>query len=299
MGISGRLITFSLAEVLQILARGRKTGLLTIQGLADEQWHPAHYIWFYNGRIVGAASSLDCQGLLLMMHQRKWLSPQALSELNQLRELDTPLGSYLKIKSHLQGEQLKLLFHVQVLQRVCTLFKYKDGRFKFDSQAPLPKAEMTGMSISGVEGILLGLRVLRDWSALTDKLPSPKIGLIKPLGAKLTLSLDSLERKVWDLADGMFSLEEIAVRTALPITAIQQTAFRLISVGLVEEVAIEAYLPTLEIVAPLPEEPSDTPKQEEISPSFLKNLVGFLKSKVSYPGVSSSVRQNLLNIQRS
>lgn len=296
MGISGRLITFSLAEVLQILDRGRKTGLLTIQGFADEQYHPIHYIWLHNGRIVGAASSLNRQGLLLMLHQRKWLNSEALSELNQLRELEAPLGSYLKVTGNLQAEQLKLLFHVQVLQRVCTLFKYKDGRFKFDSEAPLPKAEMTGLSISGVEAILLGLRVLRDWTALADKLPSPEVGLIKPLGTKLTLSLDTLERKVWDLANGTFSLEEIAIRTSLPLAAIQQTAFRLISVGLVEEVAIEAYLPKMEIVARLPEMLLNAPKQEEVSSSFLKNLIGFLKSKVSYPGISSSVRQNSLSI---
>lgn len=280
MGISGRLATFSLSEVLQILDRGRKTGLLSIQGLADEQWHSIHYIWLHNGRIVGAASSLNRQGLLSMLQQRKWLTPEALSEINQLRELETPLGSYLKVRGDLQAEQLKLLFHVQVLQRVCTLFKYKDGRFKFDAEAPLPRAEMTGLSISASEAILLGLRVLRDWTALTEKLPHPSCGLTKPLGAKLTLSLDTLERQVWDLAEGTFSLHEIAIRTNQLIETIRQTAFRLIAVGLVEEIEIETYLPKMEVVANLPEVLLNAPKQEEVSSSFLKNLLGFLKSKV-------------------
>lgn len=237
MEISGQLAAVSLTEVFQFLNRDRKTGMLTIQGKAAGKSEQQYYIWLSHGRIVAAADQLTHTGLLLMLVQRKWLSPSVIARVNQLHKLEVPLGSHLRRKGILQPEHLKLLFHAQVLQRVCSLFRLQ-GQFRFSTQVMSPNAEMTGLSLSLSEATLIGLRVLRDWTNLQSKLPPASVALSKPQGKRVLL-LDSIEGQVWNAANGTQSLEELAVCLSQPIDVIQQTAYRLQAVGLVKAIATD------------------------------------------------------------
>ena len=113
----------------------------------------------------------------------------------------------------------------------------------FDAQASLMYAEMTGISLTAQEVSLLGLRMLRDWSNLTFKLPAPESSLQKVLSTPPKLRLDTQESKVWNLADGELSITAIADRLGLSIEKIQQIAFRLCATGLLREVTT-LYSPT-------------------------------------------------------
>jgi hypothetical protein len=180
----------------------------------------------------------------------------------------------------LQAEQLKLLFHAQVLQRVCTLFKFRDGDFQFDAQVISLKSEMTGLSVSIPEAILLGLRALRDWESLEDKLPQPHLALSKSILDKLTIQLDATERQTWDLVYGALSVQDVAQRLSLPLRQIQQAAFRLIAIGLVEEVPVDSIIPKLSVEESAPVMLGEVSEQPPMTRSFLKDLLGFLRSKV-------------------
>ncbi|MBE9183105.1 DUF4388 domain-containing protein [Oculatella sp. LEGE 06141] len=81
MAITGRLSVISLPEILQILDRGRKTGLLTIQTAPDNQTEQLHYVWLSQGRIVAAAHRLDHTELVSMLVKRKWIEASTASEL--------------------------------------------------------------------------------------------------------------------------------------------------------------------------------------------------------------------------
>jgi Domain of unknown function (DUF4388) len=280
MAIAGRLAAVSLAEIFQILDRGQKTGLLTIQPTPDIE---PYYIWLNQGRIVATAHRLDQTGLISMLIQRQWVNDTVAAQLrklqpHQLSSLDQPLGAFLQHKGVLQAEQLKLLFHAQVLQRICTLFKVNDGDFKFEAAVLPPKAEMTGLSISTAEATLLGLRVLKDWQPFATQLPQPQMALTKPPLATLTLQLDSIERQLWESAQGTLTLQEITTRISRSLDAVQQAAFRLIAVGLVEEVAVTATKPDA-IETSSQHQLVEASEQQPMTRSFLKNLLGFLRSK--------------------
>jgi hypothetical protein len=220
-----------------------------------------------------------------MICQRGWISPEVLREQVNRCPANIPIGLYLKTQGFLQPEQLRLLFHAQVLQQVCALFRLKDARFKFDSKATLPTTEMTGLSLSATEATLMGLRVLRDWRSLADKLPEPTSALSRVVIGKRHLRLDSLEGRVWQLANGSVPLNALASQFKQPVEIIQQTAFRLISVGLVAEVPMIAPSRTrptgeeaLESVPGTPDSSKDNNGQA-LSNSFMQNLLGFLRSK--------------------
>ena len=283
MAITGYLSEFSLAEIFQFLDRGQKTGLLAIHpllGAQESQRAPNHYIWFNQGRIVSAANRLDGKGLLALINQRGWASDRVAGKVAQICSADTPLGLCLKSQGLLDAEQIKLLFYIQVMRQVCALFKLNDGKFLFNHKVARPVPEMTGLSMPATEVTLAGLRALRDWQALQDKLPEPTSSLISLIRGKPHLHINQMEWRIWEFTNGTISLNDIAAQLQLPLEKVQQIAFRLMVVGLAEEMPM--------VVAPMPESSAfdvdptlvgGTTEHGQVSQSFLDNLVGFLKGK--------------------
>jgi hypothetical protein len=288
MTVTGYLADFSLPELFQLLEQGNKTGLLTICTLADSPGGDRHnhHIWFSQGQIVAAGNSLDQQGLMRLIAQRGWMGDRAVSRLAQTCPINTPLGLCLKNQGVLTAEQLKLLFYTQVMRQVCALFALPDGWFQFDPKAPLPVAEMTGLIATATDVTLAGLRALKDWAALDEKLPDPSSALVSVVEGKPSLRLNPNEWQVWEFTNGTMALKDIAQQLNLPIAKAQQIAFRLIVTGLAEEMPLMAApaAPSLDLIDPEALDHSldsgVTSGAAPVSQSFLQNLVGFLKGKV-------------------
>ncbi len=281
MSITSSLTDFSVPEIFQFLERGHKTGLLTLGGLPDDQTTPndIHYIWVCQGRIVAAANQLDHQGLVGLIAQNQGISKRVITKLVRLCPTDKPLGLSLKHQYVLSTEQLKQLFQIQVLHRVCTLLQLKDGQFKFIPNAPIPTREMTGLTIPTTEATLIALRMLQNWDALRYKLPDPNAGLIPVIAGQPPYRLHSLEWHVWKYAQGTISLKAIANELYLPIEKVQQIAFTLTTIGLVEEVPLLTDILPTQIVDSLPPQSAEDSPKQTVSSSFLHNFLGFLRSK--------------------
>lgn len=86
---------------------------------------------------------------------------------------------------------------------------------------------------------------------------------------------------MWEFADGS-SLQAIAGRLQLPVETAQQIAFRMIVVGLVEEVPVIFCLPKRQLDMEREQELAlvTTGGSNKINSSFLQNLVSFLKTKI-------------------
>lgn len=272
MQIRGYLKDFCLSEIFQFIHTKRYTGLLTIRT------ENTQHIGFFQGQIVSVTNSLDGQGLISMIAQRRWLNEEDMITQFQSCPANILLGVWLKTQNILQAEQLKLLFHAQVLRQICAMFKLENGYFEFHPNVTLLNTEMTGLSLGVHEATLLGLRVLRDWMFLTDKLPDSTSALAKAADGKPSLQLDSLEWQVWEFVDGQTSLEAIAEQLHQPVEKIQQVAFRLISVDLAKEV-FPIFSPA-NVEQLLPDSAAAGSNDSKLSSSFFQNLLSFLKSKV-------------------
>jgi hypothetical protein len=237
MAFTGYLSKFSLPELFQFLEEGYNTGLLTISSLSTNK---AYYIWLRQGRIVCAADSLDNKCLITMITHRGWMNNETALKNLQASSINMALGLSLKTQGLLQAEQLTLLFRAQLTSQVSPLFQLQDAQFKFDSQAQLPNAEMTGLSIPATETTLNGLRMLRDWSVLEKKLPDLTSGLVKKIVGNPQVRLEYSESQVLEYAKGKLSLGDIAKSIELPLEKVQQIAFRLIVTNLVEETLVVA-----------------------------------------------------------
>ena len=278
--ISGYLSEFSLAEVFQFLEQGTKSGMLSIQDKTEPV--SSHYIWFRQGRIVASANRLDGLGLISLLDQRKFLASSLTTKMKEFCPPQTPLGLYLKSKSAIDAEQLKMAFSIQVIRSVCALFALTDAWFEFDNQVPSPFMEMTGLSSPATEVTLAGLRALKDWNALAEKLPQPTSALISMVAGQPQISINQTEWQVWEYTKGNVSLEQIAQELRLPIEKVQQIAFRLIIICLAQEIPILAdKTATTNSLAEqtITSEPSVNPEKNQVTSSFLEGLLGFLRTR--------------------
>lgn len=286
MTLSGHLSTFSLSDIFQVIDRGKKTGCLAIRISSN---NPKQYrIWFEEGQIMAISNRSDNLDLILLLKKKKWIDDQAITALNQLHSLSMPLGIYLENQGSLKSENLKFSFHVQVIQQLCSLFRFSDGEFQFKANIRAPKAEMTGLSISIAEATLIGFRSLKSWRLLKSKLPKMESILSKSPIAQLTIKLTPLEKKIWDLSNGTLPLENMGKYVAHSPEDVQKAAFRLLITGLVVELPIESALPMFNLGNNHEQSISSNPnstrirareKTTRISSSFLQNLLVFLRSK--------------------
>lgn len=248
MSITGYLSEFSLPELLQLLQRGQKTGLLAVQLLSEPDEPTEHYfLWLYQGHIVSATNRLDSRCFATLLCRQGYVTSLMISRLIRRCPPDVSLGTFLCEKGVLEKTQLKDLFRDQVIQQVCGLFQLPDGCFQFDPRTPLPKVEMTGLSIPATEVTLPGLRALENWDALQNKLPTPRSGLRNLVKGRPNVSINQAEWNVWKAIDGQTPLIEMARQLRLPIEDMQKIAFRLIVIGLAAEVPMMmTSLPSLE-----------------------------------------------------
>ncbi|MBD2256092.1 DUF4388 domain-containing protein [Pseudanabaena sp. FACHB-2040] len=295
MTLSSSLEGFSLAELFRMVDQGRKTGRLTlyISANSQESKKNPYYVWFRQGRVVAASERLDGQGLASKITEKGWLSHRVMERLEGLCRPETPLGLALKMQGALQSEQLNLLFMAQ-MQKIWTLFEFGIGQFDLDGKAPLPTTEMTGLSTPAIEVALVGLRTLKHWQALADALPDAESAIQSIMPGKPQARLNALEWQVWEFARGTVSLRDTAKQLNQPIAIIQQAAFRLMLIGLVEEVPlVTSTFPLLtanselnvlgnatKLSHPVHEERIEEVEKPTVSTSLLQNLVGFLRSRV-------------------
>lgn len=282
MIIKGELSEVSLAEIFHFLAFNYKTGLLTIHtpGDENEQRGESYYIWLERGCILALDTNADGQGLISKIEQRNWLSHQTITELVSRCPENAPLGMFMRAEDALTSEQLKVLFYAQVIHPVCGLFKLKEGKADFDPMATLPQTGMTGLNLSAARATLMGLRVLRDWGSLSDKLPATISALNRTNLGKPNFKLDILEREVWELAEGKISLEAIAENLSLTTGKVQQIAFRLMMAGLVVEVTPLSSNFDTSLISSSPVSVTPFVAQTNSDRSYLQNLFGMVQGKL-------------------
>jgi hypothetical protein len=277
MKITGYLSEFSMAEIFRFLEQGHKTGCLSIKPVEDPNEIPAfpladeYYIFFNHGNIAAATTTLDHQGLQRLLEKRGWLRSTTVKKILPLCPVNISMGLCLKSQGAIDAEHLQLLFKQQVLSPIPQLFSIKEGLFKFDDQHPLPHWEMTGLSASPMEITLAGLRLLRDWVPLIDKLPLSTSTIVSTVQGKPPYHLNAVEWQVWEHINGDLSIANIAKATNLPVLEAQKICFRLMVIGVAEEVA--------GISEPSTNKTEQEPEKTELSQSFLDGLLNFLKSK--------------------
>jgi hypothetical protein len=135
MGIAGDLATMSIAELLQFLETGQKSGVLRVgrESVSKE-------IFFEKGSIIGSTSTdpKEYFGQFLLHYGKIDEAQLRLALENQRHQRQVPLGRMLlSMGVFNEGEMMELL-HLRALEIMYELFLWEQADFQFENQAPPP-----------------------------------------------------------------------------------------------------------------------------------------------------------------
>ncbi|HSJ64844.1 MAG TPA: DUF4388 domain-containing protein [Gemmatimonadaceae bacterium] len=166
MAIRGSLREASLPDVLQLLAMGQKTGVLSIGDRSN-----FGYIYFDRGRISYAriVNRRDRLGDILV---KSGILEQAdLDDAIAMQGKDKRLlGEILIERELLTREELHHFVRVQIEEAVYYLFTWTQGTFSFEAEVT-PDDQPFLVSISPESLLLEGARRVDEWSLIEKKVP--------------------------------------------------------------------------------------------------------------------------------
>ena len=229
MAIKGSLKEASLADVLQLLAMGGKTGCLSVTDRAS-----FGYIYFDRGRITYASmlNRRDRLGDLLMKEGR--LTAEQLAEAVHHQETSPQkrLGEILVGRGWLKKEELDRYIRMQIEDAIFYLFTWSQGSFYFEP-GQRPEGEAHLVSINPESLLLEGARRVDEWSLIQKKISSLELVFtvddtrVKESGVELTRE----QEMILPYLDGKHSLQEIIEDTALGQFEVGKAVYGLLTAG--------------------------------------------------------------------
>lgn len=238
MAIRGNLSEASLADVLQLLALGRKSGVLSIA--REGSFGSIH---FGDGRVVYAALVNRRDGLGDRLVRAGLLGADALARaLAQIgTHDDRALAEALAAQADIDRDALEREFRAQVEEAVYHLFAWNQGTFSFD---PIESTRVHDdlVSISADALLLEGARRVDEWTLIEKKIPS--LDLIFELdharAAKREVELSGAQERILPLLDGTHDVQAIIERSGLSEFDVGKALFGIISAGYAQRVGRSA-----------------------------------------------------------
>ncbi len=169
MSLEGSIKDFGLSDIFQLIYVQQKSGLMTI----DNQSHQAT-VGFVKGMVVSAqlekGEGTERIGDVLVRAKR--ITPRQLETALKIQEdRGEFLGQILVSEGILNPEDLKRALKLQTLEAVYRLFRWKEGRYRFEQQqVSYPKDYVEPISTEHI--LMEGVRRLDEWPYIEKKIPS-------------------------------------------------------------------------------------------------------------------------------
>lgn len=238
MAIKGSLKEASLADVLQLLAMGAKTGCLSVTDRAN-----FGYIYFDQGRITYASilNRPDRLGDLLVKDGK--ITRVQLEEAiqQQSKERGKRFGEVLVEHGWIEPAVVERYVHRQIEEAVLHLFTWNQGSFYFEP-GQRPEGEPFLVSLSAESLLLEGARRVDEWSLIDKKIPSLDLvftvdrDYVEASEAELTEE----QKAILPYLDGRRSLREIIEETARSEFDVGKAVYGLITAGFAHRVGRKA-----------------------------------------------------------
>lgn len=234
MAIKGSLREASLADVLQLLALGQKTGCLTVTDRTN-----LGYIYFDRGRIVYASlvNRLDRLGDILLKSGR--ISTQQLQDgiALQTRQRDSRLGEILVQQGAISRPDLEHFVRMQIEEAVYFLFTWTRGTFTFESDVRPVEQEFT-VSINPEALLLEGARRVDEWGLIEKKIPSMDLvfALHRDRLEASEVQLTAEQQRLVPLLDGKRDVARVVEDSGLVEFDVGKALYGLITAGFAHRV---------------------------------------------------------------
>jgi len=173
MGIAGSLATMSIADLLQFLETGQKSGVLRLnrESVTKE-------IFFEKDSIVGSTSTdpKEYFGQFLLHYGKIDEAQLRLALENQRQGRQVPLGRILLSMGVFSESEMMELLHLRALEIMFELFLWEQADFQFQDEIPLPE-NLIRIEIKATNVIMEGIYRTDEWRRYREVVPSDRVVL--------------------------------------------------------------------------------------------------------------------------
>ncbi len=230
MGISGNLKTMALAELLQWLSQGQKTGTLVIDNGKVEK-----RIFFKQGMITSSASTDPKEYLGHFLVSNGHVSEEAVNQAVARQEQEKLLiGKILVDMGSITEDELHKLLQLKAEESIYDIFTWEAGEFKFlDGQ--VPEKTMIPMRLDVQWIVLEGSRRLDEWNRVREIVPSPLT--VPVLVVDLSQhEIEEVDRRILSWVDDDRTVEDISQTAKTSLFQVSQTIAQFVKQGYLKAV---------------------------------------------------------------
>src|SRR5512139_1021610 len=185
MALEGGFSDFGLADIFQLVAHQRKTGVLTVRGEGGR----LVTVSFEKGMVVFGdefqRSETERLGNVLLRTRR--LSQEQLARAMELQQSTAKRLGYVLIEQQLISRQeLRQALQLQVRESVYRLFRWQEGSYHF-SPEPVTYDHEIYTPVPAELILMEGVRMIDEWPILEKKIPNFQVVFERVSGAPATV----------------------------------------------------------------------------------------------------------------
>ncbi len=215
LGLQGNIEKFTLPEILQLIASGRKSGTLGVQ-----QDDSIIMVYFDKGDIIYGYGPRQTYHLGQLLKDKKIISDTQLEQAISIQaknQNSKRLGEILISKKFIDRSDLEKVVIEQIEELLYSLLTWKTGSFKFyENQFPTEEEIKIKISVENV--ILEGLRRLDEANMVKETFKSlDDVFVISAAqgGRTRDVALEAKEWNIMALVDGYRSIREVCKASTL------------------------------------------------------------------------------------
>ncbi len=176
MSLAGNLKTVSFPDILQLLATGKKTGVLQVSTAARQK-----EVAFRDGNIIHASSINSTEDLLgnLLLGRGKISKLDLERAIALHKQTGRQLGTTLVDMNLFDKDEIVESLRLQIEEIVYNLFSWQEGDFTFAENAA-PKKLPFAVELNTMNVIMEGTRRIDEWVEIQKVLP-PEGSSSKPI----------------------------------------------------------------------------------------------------------------------
>jgi hypothetical protein len=210
--LNGNLSTMNLADLLQWVCLGHKTGTLHLQnGRIRKE------VYFHEGRLVSAGSNLPRERLgQFLLHHGRITEENLRAALSDQKSGGRPLGEILCGMGILDPDSLIRILQLKAEETIFDLFLWNEGNFHFVADQ-LPDWSITKISLDVTGLTLEGVRRKDEMGLIRESLPTNRMLLAVAEGrAAQAAALTGFDRHLVNLVRQGKTIAEISEQSRAP-----------------------------------------------------------------------------------
>lgn len=245
MGISGNIKTMVLAELLQWLSMGQKTGTLVIDNQKIKK-----KIFFEEGMIISSASTDPKEYLGRFLASHGFIPEDTVNEaVARQKEEKHLLGKILVNMGAISEEDLHQMLRLKAEESIYDIFTWAEGDFEFLDDE-LPEETMIRMQLD-VQGLVLeGTRRVDEWSRLREVIPSDLCVPVTVVDLDTVEEIDEINRQILAWVDDDRTMEEISTEAQISLFQVAEAVAEQVTAGHVKVVRPRTIEVKVEVPAP-------------------------------------------------